>query len=336
MLHLSKARGGIVPGRAAHKPRSIVLIPPCDMRRSFSLLLWMLVAAPVGAADVFVDNIGGDDLHDGSQALSTGGAGPVRTLRKALLVARPGDRIVLANTGEPYRESIALSSGKHSGTPRAPFTIDGQGAVLEGAEPVPPRAWEHWRGDVFRFRPSRISFQQLFLDGRPAARRTIAPGEHHWPQIGPLEWFRRDAYIYYRVEPDRLPDDYALASSARQTGITLYHVHDVMIVNLVVQGFRLDGINANDGVRDCVLSEVTCRGNGRCGIAVGGTSQIGIGNSLLGDNGEAQLRVEGYSAVRIEESQLLDNTAPAIFRRGGELMIDGQIVASETGTVQAP
>lgn len=321
---------------ARHEPPFVRHMPHCDMRRSFCLLVLIFWVARAGAADVFVDNIGGDDLHDGSQPQSAGGPGPVRTVHKALLVARPGDRILLANTGEPYRESIALSSGKHSGTPRAPFVIDGQGAVLEGAEPVPARAWEHWRGDVFRFRPSRTSYQQLFLDGRPAARRTIAPGEHHWPQIDPLEWFRRDAHMYYRVEPDRLPADYSLACSARQTGVTLYHVHDVMIVNLVVQGFRLDGINANDGVRDCVLSEVTCRGNGRSGIAVGGTSQVGIGNSLLGDNGEAQLRVEGYSAVRVEESQLLDNTAPALFRRGGELMIDGEIVASEPERAHAP
>jgi hypothetical protein len=304
-------------------------MPPPDMRRFVSLLLLMLCAAPAGAVEIFVDNVGGDDLHDGSQPQSTGGAGPVRTLRKALLVARSGDRIVLTNTGEAYRESIALSSGKHSGTTRTPFVIDGQGAVLEGAEPVPPRDWEHWRGDVFRFRPSRTSFQQLFLDGQPATRRKLGPGEHHWPDIAPLEWFRRDAHVYFRVEPDRLPAEYALSCSARQTGVTLYHVHDVMIVNLVVQGFRLDGINVNDGVRDCVLAEVTCRGNGRSGIVVAGTSQVGITHSLVGDNGDSQLRVEGYSATRLEDTHLLDNTAPAIFRRGGELMIDGQITGEE-------
>ncbi|MEX0713437.1 MAG: hypothetical protein WD278_13865 [Pirellulales bacterium] len=48
-----------------------------------------------------------------------------------------------------------------------------------------------------------------------------------------------------------------------QTGITLYHMHDVAVVDLIVQGFQLDGINAHDGVRSCYLSGITCRGNGR-------------------------------------------------------------------------
>ncbi len=296
------------------------------MMRSPILALISLTLAGGAAlgATVYVDNIAGDDLLDGAAAVSDAGSGPVRTLRKALRVAQPGDRIVLANTGEPYRETISLSDRRHSGTADSPFLIDGQGAVLEGADPVPPEAWENDRGAVFRFRPSRSSFQQLFLNGKPAIERKLDPAAHRLPELAPLEWYRRDAFIYFRVEQDKLPDAYALSYSARQTGITLYHVHDVVITNLVVQGFRLDGVNVNDGVRDCELIEVTSRGNGRSGVTVAGSSKVALANCVIGDNGAAQLRVEGESSTIVESSELIANTAPAFVIRGGKLVIDGK------------
>src|SRR5215469_15584469 len=82
------------------------------------------------AATVYVDNVGGDDLHDGTQPTNLGGNGPVRTLRKALKICFAGDRILLTNTGQPYRESIGLSAANHCGTALSPFIIDGQGATL--------------------------------------------------------------------------------------------------------------------------------------------------------------------------------------------------------------
>lgn len=273
------------------------------------------------AATLYVNNVLGDDLREGSRPESDGTDGPLRTLRKALAICQAGDRILLAPTGEPYRESIGLSAAQHCGTEVSPFIIDGQGAVLEGAEPVPYAAWENVGGAVFRFRPSRTSYQQLFLDGKPAAERKIAPGETRLPDLKAREWYRRGAYIYFRVEADKLPRDYNLSCSARQTGVTLYHVHDVVIMNLTVQGFRLDGLNVNDGVLHSELLDITSRGNGRSGIAVAGSSKVRIEGCLVGDNAEQQLLVEGTSATLVERSELLANTAPAVTNRGARLTI---------------
>lgn len=289
-----------------------------------AVLLTLTGGLAAHGATIYVDNVAGDDLLDGGAAVSDAGSGPVRTIRKALRVVQSGDRIVLANTGEAYRETISLSDRRHSGNAVSPFIIDGQGAVLEGADPVPPDAWENYRGAVFRFRPPRSSFQRLFLEGKPAVERKIDPAAHRLPELAPLEWYRRDAHIYFRVEQEKLPEAYPLSYSARQTGITLYHVHDVLITNLVVQGFRLDGVNVNDGVRDCELIDVTSRGNGRSGVTVAGSSKLGLAHCVLGDNGEAQLRVEGQSSTVIEASELIANTAPAVLRRGGKLVIDGK------------
>ena len=273
------------------------------------------------AATVYVDNVGGDDLHDGGQPTNLGGSGPVRTLRKALRICHAGDRILLADTGQPYRESISLSTADHCGTALSPFIIDGQGAILEGAELVPVDGWKNERGSVFRFRPPRSTYQQLFLDGQPAAQRKLAAGETHLPQLEPLEWYRRGAELYFRVEPDKLPRDYDLAYSHRQAGITVYHVHDVLITNLIVQGFRLDGINVNDGVAKCEIQGVISRGNGRSGIAVAGSSKARVANCVVGDNGEEQLLVEGVSSTVVEGSQLIANTAPAVTNRGAKLVV---------------
>jgi hypothetical protein len=281
------------------------------------------------AATVYVDNVGGDDLHDGSQPTNLGGSGPVRTLRKALRVCHAGDRILLASSGQPYREPISLSTADHCGTALSPFIIDGQGAVLEGAEPVPADAWEHARGSVFRFRPPRSTYQQLFLEGQPAAQRKLAVGDTRLPQLEPLEWYRRGADLYFRVEPDKLPRDYELAYSERQTGITVYHVHDVVITNLIVQGFRLDGVNVNDSVVNCEIRGVISRGNGRSGITVAGSSKTRIMNCVVGDNGEEQLLAQGLSSTVVENSQLIANTAPAITNHGAKLVVREPTPADE-------
>lgn len=281
------------------------------------------VSQPAAAVTIYVDNVLGDDLLDGIQPARTSGSGPVRTLRKALRICHAGDRILLANSGQPYREMISLSTAEHCGTALSPFIIDGQGAVLEGAEPVPGDAWENFRGPVFRFRPPHSTYQHLFLDGKPAVERKLPAGKTRLPQLQPLEWYRRDADLFFRVEPDKLPRAYNLAYSERQTGITLYHVHDVVIVNLIVQGFRLDGVNVNDGVRQCEILDLTSRGNGRSGLTVSGSSQVRLDGCLIGDNGEQQLLVEGYSSTIVENCEILANTAPAVTNRGAKLVAKG-------------
>ncbi|HUY35601.1 MAG TPA: right-handed parallel beta-helix repeat-containing protein [Pirellulales bacterium] len=282
--------------------------------RGFALVFF--IASQLRAADVFVDNVAGDDLRDGGQAESTGASGPVRTLKRALELAQAGDRLRLANRGVPYREPISLSTARHCGNALSPFIIDGQGATLDGSTRVGRGAWEPYRGAVFRFRPAKKSFQHLFLDGKPAARRMPAAGDRALPALEPLEWCRHDGVLYFRVEQDKLPWDYPLSCHGLQTGITLYHVHDVVIANLVVQGFQLDGVNAHDGTRHCELIGVTSRGNGRSGVAVCGSSKLRLDDCLIGDNGEAQLRAEGLADVTVDDSDLVGNTGPAVVHVG--------------------
>ena len=118
------------------------------MRKIYCLLTVLLLWSPAMGREIFVNNAMGDDRFSGQQARDGAGlGGPVRTLAKALRLARAGDTIVLAKTDAPYRESISLVGSRYSGTSQQPFVIQGNGAILDGSTPALPK-----RGNTTRAR----------------------------------------------------------------------------------------------------------------------------------------------------------------------------------------
>lgn len=284
-----------------------------------STALWI---SPAAARDIYVDNAAGDEGATGRHARTNSDrTGPVRSIAKALRLAETGDRIVLAATGQPYRESVGLVGRRHSGYSFQPLVIEGNGAILDGSAPVPADAWEHYRGAAFRFRPPHLEHQQLFLAGRPVPRVTVSRLAGAPPELKALQWCLHGPYIYFCVEPTRLPEDYALTYADKRVGITLYHVRHVAILDLTVQGFQLDGISAFNSARRVRLAGLTCRGNGRAGISVGGASLVEIEACLLGNNGTAQLLTLPLSETHVRNSELLGNTAPAWVDQGGRVYV---------------
>jgi hypothetical protein len=295
------------------------------VRTFYCLLIVSLLWSPALGRELFVDNIHGDDHFAGQKSRDPGGmGGPVRTLAKALQLAGPGDTIILAAGDVPYRESFSLVGSRHSGTPQQPFTLQGNGAILDGS--VPAKEWESYKGAIFRLRAPAMSSPQLFLDGRPAVRVFAAQGAKTPPELQPRQWCALAGEVYFCVEKTKLPSNYKLSYAHDQTGITLFHVEHVRIEKLTVQGFLVDGINLFNSARDVSLVKVTCRGNGRSGIAIGGASQAAIDSSLLGNNGQAQLLTLPYSEAHIRNTQLLSNTAPGWVDQGGRVYIDGRRV----------
>jgi hypothetical protein len=284
-----------------------------------------LAAASARANDLFVDNVRGDDTGSGkAQIPSADLGGPLRSLTRALELARSGDRIVMTDTGVPYRESVTLMGGRHNGLGRQAFVIEGNGAILDGSDLVPTKSWEHFRDDIYRFRPPHVAFAQLFLDGPPVERRPIDNSLGRLPMLAPQQWCLADGWIYFRTEERQFPADYPLTYAALTVGVTLYEVRDVIIRNLTVQGFQLDGINAHDCAKDCQLVGVIARGNGRAGIAVGGASSVRLRSCLLNDNGDAQILTDGPSTTSIEETEVESASAPALLHRGGNVFYDGR------------
>ena len=269
--------------------------------------------------DLYVDNIAGDDSLDGrSPSIGREGhTGPFRTISRALRIAGPDSRISLARTAKPYRESFTLVGRAHDR-----IVLEGNGAIIDGSLPVPPDAWEHFTDDIFRFRPRLMTYQQLLLNDLPLDRQTRTDGEPGLPYLSPLHWSLLDGYIYFRVPRDKVPRDLALSHCGSAVGITLYSVDGAAIHNLIVQGFQVDGVNAISNAFDCHFNKIICRGNGRSGISVSGSSRVTIDQCMLGKNGVTQLRTEGQSTTYVVASEFPGTTVPAWINEGKRLYID--------------
>jgi len=300
------------------------------VHRMLVVLLFALIAISAGtlqARDIYVNNQTGDDRDDGTAPVKIETGGPCRSIRRSLQLANNGDRIILAATDEPYRESLTLQSGKHSGVANRPFEIVGNGATLDGSHLVPKGVWRHAGDNVYRFRPTRMAYHNLFLDDAPVARQKVNRGEL-LPTLDPLEWCLFDRHVYFRPEVGRFPHDYELSHTTLTVGITLYEVRHVVISDLIVQGFQLDGINAHDSVFDTTLVGLTCRGNGRSGIAINGASRVKIAACLIGDNGIAQIHTDGHSHTEIVNCDVLSKSAPGVVRLGGEVLVSNEDTAA--------
>jgi hypothetical protein len=284
-------------------------------------LFFAAVTAAAGR-DIFVDNLGGDDRNNGETLTAQGRSnGPTKTITKALRLVMSGDRIVImAHPGEPYRECIAVQGGFCSGREGAPVEIVGNGAVLDGSISLIDALWEYEGNDTFSIRPRLMAHQQLFLAGQPAVRVPVSDGAR--PGLQPKEWCLFEGKIYFRCEAGRIPSSYDPSCCGLQTGVTLYEVHDVVISDLNVRGFQLDGVNAHETSRGVSLVNVTSLDNGRSGFSIGGASRVRLDSCTAAGNGIAQLRTEGYSITRLLNNKFDEASAPAVVSDGGKVVRD--------------
>ena len=231
-----------------------------------------LLAGQAAARNIYVDNVSGDDKNKGLHAKNQGDtSGPLRTIAKALRLTCAGDHIVLADSAMPYRECVSLVGKQHSGVDRRlPFVIEGKGATLDGSVPIPQDGWTFFRDNIFRFRPLSLAYPVLFRDGRRLAPLALPAGTAFPPSLKPLQWCAIEGAVYFAAEDGKLPSDYKLSYAELPTGITLYHVEHVVIRNLTIRGYRVDGVAAAMGTRDAVLENVACTANGQSGASVRG------------------------------------------------------------------
>jgi len=282
--------------------------------------LTVFLCRGASARDIFVDNVGGDDQNNGESPVSQGRSnGACRTLTKALRLVKSGDRIILAaHPEEPYREMVSVQGGFASGYEGNPVQILGNGAVLDGTVSLLQADWQYEGNDVFSIRPRLMAYQQLFLEGKPAERVPVKDGAR--PALAPLQWALFEGKIYFRAEAGRIPAVYDPSCCGGQTGITLYEVHDLVIRDLTVRGFQLDGLNAHDTARRIDLVNVTSMENGRSGFSIGGASRVRLDGCSAAGNGVAQVRTEGYSVTQIIGGMYDPATAPALVSDGGKVL----------------
>lgn len=268
----------------------------------FLLLAILSVSTCVGR-DIYVNGRGGSDLNRGTADENRGGSdGPVRTIFRALALAEPGDRIVLAAEGGPYRESVTLFGKEHSGQPGFPLIIEGNGAVLDGREPLSPGVWQHIEGDLFRFplldAPIDWTCFRLYEKDEMLTKVDVPAGSARLPELEENSWCVLEGAVYFCAEPGKSPifrEDYELSYSQRKVGVSLIQVRGVRIHDLTVLGFQRDGIAAANGALDVVLDNVQARQNGRSGLMIGGASRIYAGYCRFEENGGPQVLSLPYS-----------------------------------------
>jgi hypothetical protein len=303
----------------------------------WGVILSCLLVGNAAARDIFVDNAGGDDKNNGLHAQNQGDkASPVRTIAKALRLARAGDRIVLANSDQPYRECVALVGTRHSGMARLmPFIFDGNGATLDGSAPIPAEDWTHFRDNIFCFRPKSLIQPVLFYGGRAIQPLPLPQGTENPPRLEPLQWCAIHGAIYFAVDAKRLPPDYKLSYAELPTGITLYQVDQVVIRNLTIRGFGADGVAAAVGARNVVLNNVTCTANGQSGVSVRGGAQVNIVSCKLAGNGQSQLLTLPDSETHLLASELANDTARGWVDKGGRVYLGAKRIEGGRKSIPA-
>jgi len=304
------------------------------LRIVFSLVILLTGAPAAFATDFYVDNRIGDDLYDGSSPQQVDDrSGPVRTIHRALEFVRPRDIVHVANHGTPYVESLEIVGRRFHG-----FILEGNGAVVSGARIVPFDAWQMLPNGVWRFSPRRKAFYQLIYDDRALPEVACPRDARQLPALPEGHWCAWRGSIYYRVLSGRTgsgrigtgpaapspQSDQPLAFAAEEVGITLLDAEDVVIRNLELRHFRLDGVNAHDRCKNVVLDHVRLIENGRAGLAVGGSSLVGIKDSELIGN-----RVTEVLNTEVAQTEILDcKLGPArggLFqRKGGHVLVDGE------------
>jgi hypothetical protein len=295
-----------------------------------ALIISLVVVRISLAIDLYVDNRDGDDINDARSPELVGGLhGPVKSISRALKYCRGGDTVHIANHGTPYFESLEMVGPRFSGG----FEIDGNGAVVSGARLVPFDAWQSLGGGLWRFKPYRKAFYQLIRDDKALPEVPCSVAAINLPEIPQGYWCAWRGSIYYRALPGESLTKYdrPLAFAAEEVGITLLDVNDATIHNLELRHFRLDGVNAHDRSRKVILDNVRLIENGRSGLAVGGTSLVGLKDSTVERNRLADVLNTELAQTEILTSKFTPARAPfgkggQIWIKGGHVLIDGEEV----------
>ncbi|MCA9075716.1 MAG: right-handed parallel beta-helix repeat-containing protein [Planctomycetaceae bacterium] len=264
------------------------------------------VSVPVSAGIVYVDSRLGNDAFDGRTAQpSNQWTGPVKTLQRAASRLHVGDSIVLADNGAPYFGSLSLVNRRHSGTAGQPLEIVGNGAVISGALPIPREAWVNVGLDLWRITPIRKHYVQLSRGNDTLPSFDLPWSLQYLPNAPADHWYQEGHSIYFKTEPGGHPAMQPIDLARENVGLTLLGVEHVVIRDVTFRHFRLDGINVHDRCHHIVLDNVVCESNGRAGVAVGGTSQVSIRNSLLSDNREHSLLITELGQAEVSDSEMM-------------------------------
>ncbi len=230
------------------------------LNRLLLLLAFSIGGPRLSAATIHVSATQGDDTRAG-----TAGTEPVRTLARGLALCGPGDTLSIDPTAGPYRESLVF--GARGGLPGNPVTVEGNGAVLTGLEPVPADAWQDQDNGLWLYpntvrrgahRPFLVDANGTRLAGSTKRPDELTPGEACWPEQG----------AFIRCRTGETPAQLELSGTMRISGAAFSGASHVVIRNLVCEYFANDGFNVHGSCYGLVFQRIVARHNGDDGFSV--------------------------------------------------------------------
>jgi hypothetical protein len=265
----------------------------------------LAVCSTASARNVYVNNLAGSDRFDGlSEVRDSGLVGPVRSLQRALLVANFGDTIVIANTGTPYNESLHLTGARHSGNEDVPFRVLGNGATLTGRWTVPPDCWKAEGTNIWSFEPPKKGYYQLFRDDQSVEQFGVLRDRYSVAGLKVGQYAVFQGRVFYRTGKGEDPRLMNFMMPQMTTGISLYGVRNVIVQDINVEHFRIDGLNAHDLCRNVLIRKVSSAQNSRSGMTVAGSSRVVLRNCEVKGNGANSLRIQERGEADVQDCKL--------------------------------
>jgi hypothetical protein len=278
----------------------------------------LAITGPAFAASWHVDNMQGDDAHDGRSQTTA-----FATVRRAVESCEPGDVLVIAPTGQPYHQTLNITG--RSGTPDRPIVIEGNGAVLSGFADLTAGKWQarnagRWFLE-FR-RPPQNPY--LRLDGR----RVDPSRDEAGLQPGQFAW--TDAGIHLCLPDGAQPAQRRIEATVLGSGLVLHDASYIVCRNLVIEGFSNDGFNFHGDCQGIVCQSIEARHNGDDGFSIHEDISAVVMDGWFHHNNygiqDVNAGRSSYFGVRVEH-----NRVAGVDFHGGVHMLTDAVVRNNAG-----
>jgi len=227
------------------------------MNRRWLSCFWLAALAASAFGETwYVNNKTGRNTNHGKTETTA-----FATIGKALSACKTSDKLVLANTGVAYRESIRLAG--LGGTPAKPFVIEGNGAVISGFKALAPEKWQAKENGTWFYEHKRPPMRPyLRLDGKRVQPQrkpdTLKPGQYCWAKEG----------IHFRPEEGKTPRDYDIVGTFYSSGLQISNASYIRCTNLIAEGFPNDGFNVHGECQGIHCENIEGRYNGDDGFSI--------------------------------------------------------------------
>ncbi len=206
-------------------------------------------------ADIFVDNVKGSAKGNGKDQ-------PFININQAVTIAKPGDRVVIANTGKPYTHSISV---RHkNGLPGNPIIFEGNGALITGLKAIAADKWEAKGNNVFFFKHPYHGALNPYLvhDGKPVPvvkkLKDLTPGKHIWRHEG----------VYVIPPQGQTMKTWKLSGTLLASGFAVHNSNYITCRNLRSHYFSNDGFNIHGNCRGLYFENIESASNGDDGFSI--------------------------------------------------------------------